>query len=123
MTPEQYIERAKQYLRLSNEHQLEAIFEMFDPKASYKSGNVGAHEGLDAIKAMMKRFFSSFSHLEWMVEDYKFVEPRSVAFDFKRVCCEHGEADLLTKFGHERLDFSANGQIVHIEVAAVRDDD
>jgi len=64
---------AKEYVRLSNEHELDRVFEMFHPQAHYESTALNASfEGIEQIREMMTQFFAKFGDVHWkVIGDYE----------------------------------------------------
>lgn len=110
----------RRYLELSNAGELQAIAGMFAEDATYGSTNVGGHRGRAAITRMMTEFFGRYEELAWETGPLIPVGDRSVAFDFTRRCRERGADASIEVRGHERLDFTDEGLIRHVEVEAPR---
>ncbi len=78
---DELINKAESYVAASNDHDVARIRPMLAPDCSYRSAGVGAHDGIDAITAMMQSFFAANPDVHWQVEDYRW-QSDHVVFDF-----------------------------------------
>jgi uncharacterized protein (TIGR02246 family) len=116
MNWDRYIELAREYVRLSNAHELERIFPMFAEDAVYISKIVGSFEGREAIEAMMRGFFAKIPDVRWEVAEYALSGDREVSFDFVRHFSDPETGGPAQVQGHEVIVFSEAGLIERIEV-------
>jgi hypothetical protein len=110
------VDRARRYVALSNAGDLDAALAMFDADATYRSAHVGAFTGRSAIGAMMRDFFARFVRPHWAVSAYRTVAPDTVAFDFVMRGTAAATGASVERRGHERITFTGDGRIGHIEV-------
>ncbi|TQV79925.1 nuclear transport factor 2 family protein [Denitrobaculum tricleocarpae] len=109
---------ARQYVELSNRHDLEAIAELFEPDAIYRSSSVGVFEGRPAILEMMRGFFAKFPDVRWEVAEYRDGEDTNVIFAFALTATEASTGDAVLRQGVETLAFSPAGLIREVDVQA-----
>jgi hypothetical protein len=114
--PNRYIRLAREYVELSNAHELERIFPMFAENAIYVSKVVGAFEGRDAIAAMMRGFFQRMSDVRWEVPAYAVSCERTVGFEFTRHFTDPEAGEASSVRGREIIEFDPDGRILRIEV-------
>lgn len=116
MTPEESVNLARKYVELSNEHDLEAIYSMFEEDATYSSSNVGLYQGKAAITEMMGGFFGRFYDVRWEVADYRLTDTGGVEFGFVRRATEERGGEPKEGSGVECIYFSSRGLISRVEV-------
>ena len=105
------IAKAQAYVDASNQHDMARIGPMFAPDIVYVSSGVGAHEGTDAVYAMMTAFHDANPEVHWEASDYRPIGEDGVEFDF--VMTMGGKKHP----GVERIYFTTDGLISRIEVA------
>ncbi len=110
------IQLAGKYVELSNGHDLESLFCMFDEKAIYRSNYVGAFEGLGEITEMMRSFFARYGDVRWEVREYRPSPKGGIEFEFIRHACDAETGEQTTGSGKERIVFNDAGLISEIEV-------
>ena len=115
-TPSEYLELAKAYVALSNAHQLDLVFSMFDESAQYQSSTVGEYYGKSAIEAMMVGFFTQFNDVYWLVADYRYIDNQRVEFDFLMTATDAEKQEIIERRGVETIEFNTDGQINTIQV-------
>lgn len=110
-------ELAKQYFELSNQGDLESIRSLFHEHATYSSANVGLYFGRENILSMMEKFFSSYTHRQWTIEQMEEVKPNIVQiwFSFKGTLAS---GELQQRRGVESI-ISHDAKIRHIEVRPI----
>ena len=110
------IELARNYVTLSNNHKLDQIKPLFAADATYHSAFFGGFQGVDAIYAMMTGFFTRFPDACWEVAAYEAIENNGVAFTFIMAGTDTATGERVRRHGLERIYFTAEGLIQHIEV-------
>jgi hypothetical protein len=110
------MEFAKAYVALSNAHRLSLILPMFAENAVYHSPHVGEFNGRKAIGEMMADFFRRFPDVFWNVSEYLDAGRETVEFDFLMTATEALTGNLIERSGIERIEFTDDGLIVHLEV-------
>lgn len=117
---------ARRYLTLSNEHNLQGIFDLFDQDALYESQTLTSGEskkfhGLDQIKEMMSKYFNeTVPDVKWEVEkdftiDSTFGKDNDAAvFDFRRYSKVNEQMN--DKRGREWICVNEQGKIYYIKV-------
>ena len=113
---EKEIELARKYVELSNCHELESVFRMFDENAVYRSNYVGSFEGLVAISEMMRGFFFRHTDVRWEVGKYRTSQKGGVEFEFARRSSDPETGEETIGSGRERIVFNDAGLITEIEV-------
>lgn len=125
-TSDEKIAVARRYLTLSNEHNLEAIFNLFEQDAQYESQALSSGEskkfnGLDQIKEMMSKYFNeTVPDVEWTVEKDFTIDSTlgtnhdAIVFDFRR----HSKVNeqMNDKRGREWIYVNQQGKIYYIKV-------
>ncbi|MBA2484310.1 MAG: nuclear transport factor 2 family protein [Nitrosomonas sp.] len=111
-----YIELAKTYVTLSNQHNLELIAQMFAGDTTYHSSYFGEFKGCVAIHEMMVSFFSRFSDAYWDVESYRLIGDRSVEFAFVMTGTDAVSGEHVQRHGVEQIHFAPDGLISRIAV-------
>jgi hypothetical protein len=109
---------ARKYVERSNQHNLNAILPMFDDNATYNSSQAGSYAGKKAIGEMMGQFFALFPDVSWKATSYRAVEDRSIEFSFLMHAKNNQTGESITRQGIERLIFTLDNLISHIEVSA-----
>ena len=120
MSAEEEIELARKYVNLSNRHELEMVFRMFDENAVYHSNYVGSFKGLVAISTMMREFFARHTDVRWVVDKYSVSKKGGVEFDFVRRNSDPESGKETSGRGRERIVFNDTGLIMEIEVDTFR---
>ncbi|AWT60974.1 MAG: hypothetical protein DF168_02199 [Candidatus Moanabacter tarae] len=113
---EEEIELARKYVNLSNRHELEMVFRMFDENAVYHSNSVGSFKGLVAISTMMREFFARYKDVHWVVDKYSVSKKGGVEFGFVRRSSDPESGKATSGRGWERIVFNDTGLITEIEV-------
>ena len=105
---------AKEYFRLSNERDLNAIANMFAEDATYSSDNRGLYFGREDIMQMVQGFFGSFPELGWEIDasEEKTEHIVEIAFTFTGRD-KHGQA--VSRQGLESLVIQGD-KIRHVDV-------
>jgi hypothetical protein len=115
---------ARRYLSLSNERNLEEIFNLFEQDAQYesqtRSGETTTFDGLDQIKDMMSKYYNGTApDVKWVIEkdftiDLAFGKDNdAVVFDFRG----HSKVNeqMNDKRGREWLCINKQGKIYYIK--------
>lgn len=110
------IERAKNYIILSNNHSLRLIKPLFTDDATYHSAYFGEYQGRAAIHAMMIRFFARFPDAHWEVAEYRPIEDNGVEFAFVMTGMDASSGERVRRQGLERIYFTPDGLIRHIAI-------
>lgn len=113
---EEEIELARKYVKLSNQHELEMIFRMFDENAVYHSHYVGSFKGLVTISAMMREFFAHHTDVHWEADKYSVSKKGGIEFEFVRRSSDPESGKETSGSGRERIVFNDTGFITEIEV-------
>ena len=113
---DKFISLAELYVDRSNTHELDRIFPMFAPDATYYSIYTGECAGRKNIAAMMKGFFERFPDVRWEVEEYRNQGHRTVEFTFRRHATDIESCRKIEAEGRERIIFNDDGLIRRIEV-------
>ena len=111
-----FIQKAEEYIRLSNQGELQVIFAMFEESAIYVSSQVGKFEGKQEISNMMRSFFHQYESAVWEVPQYKFSPPNLVSFDFVMRAFDSDSQCEVRREGTEKIAFSSRGLIQSIRV-------
>ena len=119
MNTDQRLTLARQYLDLSNAHDLDHIFPMFDKDATYHSSQYGGQEGIARIQEMMKGFFTRFPDVNWQVDTYTPEGDNGVVFLFAMQGTNQESGEKVERHGRETIQFNDDGLITHIEVEAL----
>ena len=107
---------ARMYVERSNRHDLDNVFPMFDPGATYRSSQFGLFEGLEQIREMMSGFFSTFPDVHWTVEEYGAKSDDTAFFEFTMRASHADTGQSVERQGLETITFTDDGRISHIEV-------
>ena len=110
------IEWARNYINLSNAHDLDTIHTLFTAEATYHSAYFGEFKGHDAIHAMMVGFFERFPNAHWEVVEYRDIANNVVEFPFIMTGVDQTSGETVCRRGLERIFFSSAGLIQHIMV-------
>ena len=116
MNTGQPIELARNYVTLSNNHDLVQIERLFAADATYYSAYFGEYKGSSAIHAMMVSFFGRFSDAHWEVTEYRGIENNGVEFAFTMTGMDASSGEQVKRQGLERIYFTPEGLIRHIAV-------
>lgn len=116
MNKKEPIELAKNYVTLSNEHNLARIKPLFAADATYHSDYFGEYKGSDAIYAMMLSFFNRFPDAHWEVTEYRSVENDGAEFTFVMTGTDASSGERAERHGLERIYFTQDRLIRHIAV-------
>lgn len=116
MNNHSFIELARKYVTLSNNHELDLIKPLFVADATYYSEFFGEYRGSVAIHEMMLRFFSRFPDAHWEAPGYREIEDNGVEFAFKMTGSDAESGEKTERHGLERIYFTAEGLIRHIAV-------
>lgn len=116
MNNHSFIELARNYVTLSNHHQLDLIERLFAADAAYYSEFFGEYRGSAAIHEMMIGFFNRFPNAHWEVPGYREIENNGVEFDFKMSGSDAESGEKVNRCGLERIYFTADGLIQRIVV-------
>jgi hypothetical protein len=110
------VKLARNYVTLSNSHDLALIKPLFAADATYHSAYFGEYKGSDAIHAMMARFFTRFPDAHWEVAEYRSIEDSGAEFHFVMTGVDASSGNPVVRHGLERIHFTPNGLIRHIAV-------
>ena len=116
MRKKETIERAKNYVALSNQHHLPLIKPLFADDATYYSAYSGEYKDSAAIHAMMTDFFTRFPDAHWEVPEYRCTEDYGIEFDFVMTGTDASSGERVRRQGSERIYFTPEGLIRHIAV-------
>jgi len=116
MTTNLFIEQARKYVTLSNDHDLARIKCLFADDATYHSDYFGTYRGSDAIHTMMTGFFARFPDAYWEVPEYRDTGQNGIEFTFVMTGTDVSTGEPVTRHGLERIDFTPTGLIQHIAV-------
>lgn len=116
MSKNEPIALAKNYVTLSNEHDLPLIKPLFATDATYHSAYFGEYQGSDAIHTMMTSFFARFPDAHWEVTEYRSIENNGVEFAFTMTGVDASSGERVKRHGLERIYFTSTGLIRHITV-------
>jgi hypothetical protein len=116
MNKREPIELAKNYVTLSNKHDLTRIKPLFTADATYHSAYFGEYQGSDAIHAMMTDFFTRFPDAHWEVVEYRSIENNGAEFAFTMTGADASSGEQVERHGLERIYFTPDGLIRHIAV-------
>jgi hypothetical protein len=109
-------EMAKNYVTLSNNHDLALITALFAADATYYSAYFGEYKGSDAIYAMMISFFERFPDAHWEVAEYRNIDHEGAEFAFTMTGTDASSNERVERRGLERIYFTPAGLIRHIAV-------
>ncbi len=109
-------ELAKNYVTLSNNHDLTLIKSLFAADATYYSAYFGEYKGSDAIHAMMVSFFDRFPDAHWDVTEYRDIDHDSAEFAFIMTGTNASSNECVKRRGLERIYFTPEGLIKQIAV-------
>ena len=121
MNKKEPIELAKNYVALSNDHDLARIEPLFAVDATYHSAYFGEYQGRDAIHTMMTSFFTRFPDAYWEVTEYCIIENNGVEFAFTMTGADASSGERVKRRGLERIYFTSDGLIKHIAVCKPED--
>lgn len=121
MDTNKLIELAKNYVTLSNDHNLPLIHSLFADDAAYHSAYFGEYKGSTAIHAMMTSFFTRFPDACWEVTEYRCIEDNGVEFAFVMAGMDASSGEQVKRHGLERIYFTPDGLIKHIAVLKPHD--
>ncbi|MBX9916126.1 MAG: nuclear transport factor 2 family protein [Nitrosomonas sp.] len=116
MNTVQSIELARNYVTLSNNHDLVQIERLFAADATYYSAYFGEYNCSSAIHAMMASFFDRFPDAHWKVIEYRGIENNGVEFAFTMTGMDASSGEQVKRQGLERIYFTPEGLIRHIAV-------
>lgn len=109
-------ELAKNYVTLSNQHDLARIKSLFAVDATYYSAYFGEYKGSIAIHAMMISFFDRFPDAHWDVTEYREIDHDGAEFAFIMAGTDASSNECVKRRGLECIYFTAEGFIRHIAV-------
>lgn len=113
---------ARLYVERSNSHELDEVFSMFDPDATYRSSQFGLFEGLDRIRDMMNGFFTTFPDVYWTVDAYRADSEDTASFEYTMRASNAETGTPVERRGLETITFTDDGLIRHIEVEVAQPD-
>ncbi|MCC6922510.1 MAG: nuclear transport factor 2 family protein [Nitrosomonas sp.] len=116
MNSKSYIEWAKNYVALSNKHDLRELEVMFLGSAIYHSDYFGEYKGSVAIREMMASFFARYPDAHWEVTEYRALDDNGVEFDFLMTGTDAAANEPVRRRGRERIYFEPDGLISRIHV-------
>ena len=116
MDTDQLIELARNYVTLSNDHNLPLIQPLFAKDATYHSAYFGEYKGNAVIHAMMANFFIRFPNAHWEAAEYRGIEDNGVEFAFVMTGLDASSGERVIRQGLERIYFTSDGLIRHIAV-------
>ena len=109
-------ELAKNYVTLSNNHDLALIKPLFAVDATYYSAYFGEYKGSAAIHTMMTGFFERFPDAHWDVAEYLDIDNEGAEFAFTMTGTDASSNERVERRGLERIYFTPAGLIRHIAV-------
>ena len=121
MNKKESIKLAKNYVALSNDHNLPLIKPLFADDATYHSAYFGEYKGSTTIHAMMTGFFARFPDAHWEVMEYRCIEDNGVEFTFAMTGMDASSGERVKRQGLERIYFTLDGLIKHIAVCKPND--
>lgn len=95
------VKLARNYVTLSNSHDLALIKPLFAADATYHSAYFGEYKGSDAIHAMMVRFFTRFPDAHWEVAEYRSIEDSGAEFHFVMTGVDASSGNPVVRHGLE----------------------
>ena len=110
------IELTRAYIALSNAHQLQFVLPMFDENATYFSAFVGEFKGRDKIGDMMVDFFTRYTDVHWLVEEYQPLGDAEVGFNFVMTATDSQGGEPISRSAYEILEFNHQGYIEFLQV-------
>ncbi len=110
------LEWARNYVDLSNAHDLDRIHTLFATEAIYYSAYFGEFKGQDAIHTMMIDFFGRFPDAHWEVPEYRDLANNGVEFPFVMTGIDRASGVAVRRQGLEHIFFSSDGLIQRIMV-------
>ena len=116
MSVQKNMELAKNYIELSNKHDLRHIETLFLGEATYHSAYFGEYKGSVAIHEMMLSFFARYPDVHWEVSNYRETDDGGVEFDFIMTATDAAANEPVRRHGRERIYFESDGLIRHIHV-------
>ncbi|SER02336.1 SnoaL-like domain-containing protein [Nitrosomonas sp. Nm51] len=116
MSVQKNMELAKNYIELSNKHDLRRIETLFLGEATYHSAYFGEYKGSVAIHEMMLSFFARYPDVHWEVSNYRPIGTNGVAFDFLMTATDAAADEPVRRQGRECIYFEPDGLISRIEV-------
>ncbi|MBA3755248.1 MAG: nuclear transport factor 2 family protein [Nitrosomonas sp.] len=116
MNKQEPVQWAKNYVALSNDHNLSLIKPLFAADATYHSAYFDEYKGSAAIHAMMITFFARFPDAHWEVTEYREIEDNGVEFTFVMTGIDASSGERVKRQGLERIYFTPNGLIKHLSV-------
>lgn len=116
MRAQKNIEWAKNYIALSNKHDLKRIETLFMGSATYHSAYFGEYKGSVAIHEMMLSFFARYPDVHWEVTHYRAIENNGVEFDFLMTATDAAADEPVRRQGRECIYFEPDGLISRIVV-------
>lgn len=121
MNTNKLIELAKNYVALSNDHNLPLIKSLFADSATYHSAYFGGYQGSAAIHTMMTGFFARFPDAHWEVAEYHNIEDNGVEFKFSMTGMDASSGEQVKRQGLERIYFTSDGLIGHIAICKLEE--
>jgi hypothetical protein len=116
LSESELIELTRAYVALSNAHQLPFVLPMFDKNATYLSAYVGEFKGRDLIASMMGDFFTRYTDVHWLVEDYQPLGDAAVGFKFVMTATDSQGGEPISRSAYEILKFNHQGYIEFLQV-------
>lgn len=116
MSAQKNIKLAKDYVALSNKHDLKRIEIMFVGNATYHSAYFGEYKGSVAIHEMMLSFFARYPDVHWEASDYRVIDNNGVEFKFVMTATDAAAGELVRRHGRECIYFEPDGLISRITV-------
>ncbi|MCB1947798.1 nuclear transport factor 2 family protein [Nitrosomonas sp.] len=116
MSVQKNMELAKNYIELSNKHDLRHIETLFLGEATYHSAYFGEYKGSVAIHEMMLSFFARYPDVHWEVSNYRPIGTDGVEFDFLMTATDAAADEPVRRQGRECIYFESDGLIRRIEV-------
>jgi ketosteroid isomerase-like protein len=110
------IELTRAYVALSNAHQLQFVLPMFDENATYFSAYVGEFKGREKIANMMDSFFTRYTDVHWLVDEYQSLGNEAVGFNFVMTATDSQGGEPVSRSAYEILKFSPRRYIEFLEV-------
>ena len=120
MDRQKAVDLARLYVERSNRHELDDVFPMFDPDATYRSSQFGDFAGLDRIREMMSGFFTTYPDVHWTVDAYQADSDDTASFEFTMRANHAETGQSVERGGRETIRFTEDGLIRHIEVEVIQ---
>lgn len=118
---EKLIKLCKDYIKNSNEHNVDLCLKDFDDDTEYISSSVGTYKGITNIYNMMKGYFDKYPNVNWNVQSYTVSNQyeNGIEFDFVRTGCNNNEGQKVIAEGKECILFKQSSDDIDIKISKV----